>query len=73
MEAEFTVNEPEIASVNPDDDIFRVFDPDALMVRLLNVVNPVASVLWLNVPPSVPVPVFKLAVTVTPEPETLLP
>src|SRR3989338_5061844 len=66
------VNELLTADVNPVLDAVRFFEPARLMLKLLNVARPLASVVCCVVPLSTPVPDNDI-VTDTPEVDTLLP
>ncbi len=61
------------AGVRPDDDAVSAFDPVRLMLRSGNLARPVVSVSCASVPLSVPVPVEREILTVSPAVLTLFP
>lgn len=60
------------ADVNPVLDAVRFFEPSRLMLKSLNVARPLASVVFVVVPLSTPVPEDNVIVIETPAVDTLL-
>ena len=61
------------AELNPELDAVKFFEPVRLMLKSSNAATPAPSVVRESVPLSMPVPVVKAIVTVTPALGTLLP